>query len=407
MSASLSHPVPQPDPQSAQASPSSRPAGPLRAGVPQATLLVALSTLSVLGAVLIAPVQPSIARAFAGQPGVDALVPLTLTVPALAIALLAPAAGRVVDRIGRVRVLTGSLVLYALVGTAPLWLDSLPAIVASRALVGIAEAGIMTCCTTLLGDLFEGQRRHRYFGLQTIATSLSAVVFIAAGGALAAHHWRTPFWLYAVGVLGAVLVPVLLREPVAVHSGPLPPLDRRALRTPLLVTFVGGVVFYTPIVELSFALDRMGVESTATIGGVSAAAAVATCLGAASFSRLVRRGAGSLLPVAFGLAGVGLVVVALAGSVPGLLAGAAVASAGTGLLLPALLTWALGGTATDQRGRVTGWWTSALFAGEFVCPLLVLALTGALGGLPAALGVVAALSLVLAAVLVRAGHRRR
>nr|WP_281373305.1 MFS transporter [Kineococcus aurantiacus] len=365
--------------------------------------------MAVLGAVLIAPVQPSIARAFAGQPGVDVLVPLSLTVPAVAIALLAPVAGRTVDRVGRLRVLTASLVLYSVFGTAPLWLDSLPAVVVSRALVGVAEAGVMTCCTTLLGDLFEGARRNRYFGLQTVATSLSAVVFIAAGGALAAGDWRTPFWLYAVGVVGAVAVRVLLREPAPRRTGALPPLDARALRLPLLVTLGGGLVFYTPIVELSYALDALGVGSSATIGAVSAAAAVATCVGAASFARLAPRGSGVLLPVAFTLAGAGLVGVALAGSVPVVLLGAAVASAGTGLLLPSLLTWALGGLDLDQRGRATGWWTAALFAGEFACPLLVLALTAALGSLSPALGGVALLAVLLAAVTWRTaeGHRRR
>ena len=367
------------------------------AGAAQGGLLVGLSCLSVLGAVLIAPVQPAIARHFDGAPGVDALVPVSLTAPALAIALLAPVAGRLADRLGRVRLLTTSLVLYAVFGTAPLWLDALPAIVASRALVGVAEAGIMTACTTLLGDLFEGRRRNRYFGLQTVAASASAVVFIAAGGALGATGWRTPFWLYAVGLLGALVVPLVLREPVRRAEGALPPLDLRGLRAPLAVTVVGGLVFYTPIVELSFALDALGVTSTGTIGAVSALAAVATCVGAASFAPLARRGPAVLLPAALALAGTGLAGVALAPSVLPLLAGAVVAAAGTGLLLPTLLSWALSDLSTEQRGRATGLWTGALFLGEFLCPLAVLALTGALGGLSGALLAVAVLSLGLAA----------
>src|SRR3712207_4922103 len=56
-------------------------------------------------------------------------------------------AGRIVDRVGRKRLLVGALVGYAFVGTAPLWLPSLQLIVASRVLLGLAEAAIMTCCT--------------------------------------------------------------------------------------------------------------------------------------------------------------------------------------------------------------------------------------------------------------------
>ena len=77
--------------------------------------------------------------------------------------------------------------------------------------------------------------------------------------------------------------------------------------------------------------------------------------------------------------------------------GAVVASAGTGLLLPTLLVWALSGLTFEQRGRGTGLWTAALFLGEFVCPLLVLGLAAALGGLGAAIVLVGAVALVAAA----------
>jgi len=107
------------------------------------------SCLPVLGAVLLVPVLPKMQDHFAAVPGAKTLVPVVLTVPALALALLAPFADVIVDRLGRVRLLVGATAVYALFGTAPLWLDSLGAIVISRMLVGIAEAAIMTCCTTL------------------------------------------------------------------------------------------------------------------------------------------------------------------------------------------------------------------------------------------------------------------
>ena len=64
-------------------------------------VLMAASCMPILGAVLLAPVLPTLQRAFADTPGVDALAPLVLTTPALLIGLLAPVAGRVVDAVGR------------------------------------------------------------------------------------------------------------------------------------------------------------------------------------------------------------------------------------------------------------------------------------------------------------------
>ncbi|MBB2948742.1 MFS family permease, partial [Actinoplanes lutulentus] len=76
-----------------------------QAGLAQLALLLAGSCLSVLGAVLIAPVLPQMTDHFAGVPGSGALVPIVLTVPALIIGLTAPFAGFIADRIDRKRVL--------------------------------------------------------------------------------------------------------------------------------------------------------------------------------------------------------------------------------------------------------------------------------------------------------------
>jgi MFS family permease len=79
------------------------------AGRPQALVLLLSSCLAVLGAVLLAPVLPRIQDAFADTAGVEALTPIVLTAPALVIGLTATIAGRIVDRVGRKRLLVGAL----------------------------------------------------------------------------------------------------------------------------------------------------------------------------------------------------------------------------------------------------------------------------------------------------------
>jgi MFS family permease len=394
--ASVSRPIPG-DEQFALDPATGRPAG--RA---QAVVLLLSSCLSVLGAVLLAPVLPRIEDAFAGTAGVHALTPMVLTAPALVIGLTATAAGRIVDRLGRKRLLVWALVAYAFVGTAPLWLQSLHLILLSRVLVGVTEAAIMTCCTTLLADYFHGPQRARYFGLQTVYTTIAATICFALGGALGSQNWRTPFWLYAVSLPLAYLAARHLWQPApaaAQSSRALPPVPWRRFGTPIGVTLVGGLVFYALIVELSFVLDDLGVESTATIGAISAAASLATAAGAWSFARLTSLGPVVTIPAAFLLCGVGLGALGLAGSVPVAVLAALIAGLGNGLLLPALLTWSLGAFSFEQRGRATGAWTAALFIGQFVSPLIVLALSAAAGSLSAALVVVAMLALTTAMVV--------
>jgi len=376
------------------------------------TLLMAGSCLPILGAVLIAPVLPKMQDHFVSVPGAKALVPLALTVPALALALLAPFAGVIVDRLGRKRLLIVATLLYAVFGTAPLWLESLGAIIASRALVGVTEAAIMTCCTTLIGDYYSGHRRVKYLALQTMCASASATVFFVLGGAAGSAGWRVPFWVYAVSLALAPLMVFALPSPAARAAADGVPAEAEA-RRPFpwrqlagicALTFFGAMVFYAVPVEMSYLLDDLGVENSGVIGLATAAASAATVGGAVTFARL-KRSPDPMLPAVLALCALGFGVMFLAGNAPLLVVGAVINCVGTGLLLPALLTSAMSRLGFEDRGRGTGLWMAAFFGGEFVCPLVLLAGESAVGGLAGAVGV-----LGLAAAVVAAGlwaSRRR
>ncbi|MFJ8659690.1 MFS transporter [Streptomyces sp. NPDC093795] len=381
------------------------------AGRLPAVVLMAGSCLPVLGAVLLAPVLPRMQDHFEGVPGSAALVPVVLTVPALALALLAPFAGMIVDRLGRKRLLVVATVLYALFGMAPLWLDSLHAILISRVLVGVTEAAIMTACTTLIGDYYSGELRNRYLALQTMCASASATVFFVLGGALGAADWRAPFWLYAVGLLLAPLMARVLPvsqppkrgDETGAQSMPRPFPVRRMAGICLLTVF-GAVVFYTVPVEMAYLLDDLGTDSTGTIGAVTAVASAATVLGSVLFTRLSpdRR---HRLPLLLALCAAGFLMMGLADSLPLLIAGAVVNCVGTGLLLPSLVTRAMSLLGFADRGRGMGLWTAAFFLGEFLCPLVLLAGKGPAGSLASAVALLGVTTAVLAAALLLTTRR--
>lgn len=377
------------------------------------TLLMAGSCLPILGAVLIAPVLPKMQDHFASTPGAKALVPLALTVPALSLALLAPFAGVMVDRLGRKRLLVVTTVLYAVFGTAPLWLDSLGAIIASRALVGVVEAAIMTCCTTLIGDYYTGHRRVKYLALQTMCASASATVFFVLGGAVGAAGWKVPFWVYAMSLVLAPLMASALPNPAAraatdgapAEAAPRRPFPWRQLAGICGLTFFGAMVFYTVPVEMAYLLDDLGIENSGVIGLATAIASAATVGGAVVFARL-KRSPDPLLPAVFAVCAAGFGVMFLAGNAPLLVAGAVINCLGTGMLLPALLTSAMSRLAFEDRGRGTGLWMAAFFGGEFVCPLVLLAVEAGVGSLAGAVGVLGVAAALVAAGVWAAGRHR-
>jgi MFS family permease len=372
-----------------------------KAGLPQSLLLLIGSCLPVLGAVLLAPVLPRMQEHFSSTPGVAILVPVALTLPALVIALLAPFAGMIADRIGRKVLLLSGMFIYTLCGVMPLWLESLEAIVISRAGIGLAEAAIMTCCTTLVGDYFDGAKRERLFALQMVSTSLSAAVFMGVGGMLGESGWRTPFALYTVGLLFLPLMAVLLWEPrqrardESVTAAVRFPW--RALLPIYGLTLLAGASLFIVPVQVGYLLNLLHVNAPQQIGITMGASQLGVLAGALSFRLLGTHSPTRLLFLAFAMAAIGDLLMAFAQNHSMVIVAVLINGLGIGLMLPTLITWAMSLVDFHHRGRASGGFTAAIFAGEFLSPLVVLAFTrGDSSELSRALMLVGALQLLVA-----------
>src|SRR5262245_6755238 len=382
-----------------------------------AFLLMAGSCMPIMGGLLIAPILPEIQRHFSGVPRIELWAPIALTIPALFIAILAPFAGAIVDVLGRRRPLVIALALYAAFGTAPLWLDSLFSIIVSRAGVGLAEAVIMTCSTTLVGDYYDGARRSKYLALQTTWVALSASIFFLVGGLLGELGWRAPFWVYGISLLLSPLAHIYLWEPerkrqIEVEQEPTPGgADAPSFRPLLLfgicgITLITIIAFFVVPVHMGFLLNELGARSALTIGLILGFTALTKMIGSLIFHRLFIIGFTTprLLALSCALSGSGLLVMAAATTINGPATGALINGFGGGLLIPTLLSWNMRTLPLERRGFGTGAWTASMFLGQFVNPLVVLALAGIAGGRGGAvhligLGLLALMGISLAASL--------
>jgi MFS family permease len=377
-----------------------------------AFLLMAGSCLPVMGGLMIAPVLPEIQRHYSEVPGVEFWAPIALTIPALFIAILAPFAGAIVDRLGRRRPLVIALVLYAAFGVAPLWLDSLHSIIVSRAGVGVAEAVIMTVSTTLIGDYYDGERRSKLLALQVTWVAISASLFLLVGGFLGEWGWRAPFWVYGISLLIAPLAHIYLWEPERKRrpGGDREPaigVDAAALSfRPLLllgicgITLITIITFYVVPVHLPFLLNGLGIQSSRTIGVILGLSAVTKVIGSLIFHRLNIIGVTTprLMALSCALSGLGLLVLAAATTMNEAAAGALINGFGGGLLIPTLLTWNMRTLPLERRGLGTGAWTASFFLAQFVNPIVVLPLARIAGGRAAAVHLFGLMLMVLTGI---------
>jgi len=379
-------------------------------------LLVAFAWLSVLANMVISPILPAMQADFADHPNVDLLISLASTSPAFFVALLAIPAGYLGSKIGHKKVLVWSALLYAMTGIAPLFLDDLEQIVATRFAVGISEAAVMTCSTALLGSFFFGKERERYLAFQTGTAPVIAIVAVSLAGLLGNNDWHNAFGLYAFGFLLFVCGVLLLppdRKPDD-HSSNFAEAQSTAeakdafegdvdwfgFSLICLLTVFALTAFLVTIIQLPFLLSERGISETSEIGFIASVATLSNPLGALFFG-LVSLSRFSRLSIALGALGLGFGVMAFADGWQLTLAGAIIANFGAGLIMPLLITWALATVPVEKQGVGTGAWMSANFIGQFLSPLAILALrnvTGSLTNAVATYSIVCVIGAVLALV---------
>lgn len=383
---------------------------PQRRGSPlQGWTLVSSSWLAVIASgALLGPVLPRMTEQFRSVPRVDVLISLVATLPALFVGLLAMPFGMLGDRIGQRRLLFWAALVYGFLGIAPYWLQSLPAIVVSRAIVGIAEAAIMACGTALIGHYFSGNSSARWYAIQAGSTPLVAIVVIASGGGLGETDWHNVFLVYCFAFVIFVLVALFLREPqhepapsapkqqAAVDSDAM---DWRRLLGISAITLFVFSAFMITVIQTGALLTERGIPSPRSIGFWQSFSSLANPLGALIFGLWVAKPV-SKLTTSLVLMGIGFGVIALQPSWQAALLGAVITNLGCGLVQPTLTTWALADVPHSVRGKAAGTWLSAAFIGQFLSPLSIVWLKGLSGSLSSAVLCYSIACLLTACVLV-------
>ncbi len=353
------------------------------------TLLLS-SSLTVMAGATVSPALPAMKQQFESaiaDPDLrTTLVKLVITLPALFIVIGSPIAGMIVDRFGRKALLLISTILYGLAGSSGLYLENLMAILAGRAVLGLAVSGVMVSATTLIADYYVGPARAAFMGLQAGSMGLGGVLFLTLGGALAQRNWHLPFGIYLLAWLIVPLIMLFVLEP-----------DRKAaqstthseatISTPMAVlaiiyglTTLSQIAFYLIPVQLPFFLDGL-VNASPTQSGM--AIALCTLFSAAAsltYGKLKQRMEFvAFLPIIFGLMGIGYLLIGQSSIWAQALVGLMVSGMGLGILMPNMTVWLSSAVPDAVRGKALGWLSTAMFLGQFLSPIVTQPLTKSFG----------------------------
>lgn len=343
----------------------------------KATLLL-VSTLTVMAGATIAPSLPAMRQHFSAVSNADYWVRLVLTAPALFIAIGAPIAGIAIDRFGRKGLLGLSVFLYGFAGSSGFLLDQIGLILLGRMLLGFSVAGIMTTATTLIADYYIGAARSQFLGLQAAFMGFGGMIFLTLGGYLADRNWRQPFLIYLMAWLILPLILLVLPEPdrhkdAVQQTGAI---ASEAVPWTLLLTTYGialltQIVFYMIPVQIPFYLQQLMGANASQSGLAIALATFATSISALSYQRLKARFTfTNIYAIAFGLMGIGYLVISFARTYEIVLIGLAIAGLGVGLLMPNMNVCLTSSTPAFLRGRIFGGLTTSFFLGQFISPFV-------------------------------------
>jgi len=383
-----------------------------RLGNSKLLVLLAAGSLTTMTGGVVAPVLPDIVQQLHLEPRLAANL---VSMHCLTIALFSPPLGIVADRVGRLRVLVASLVLYAVFGIVGAKLDSFWPLLVSRGLLGAASGGIAASSLGLLGSMYEGQARSQALGYATSTLTLAGIAFPLLGGLVGAHHWQYTFYLYGVGLPLALLAALMLRQNPSsqIKATTAEPsykfrqvLGHHQTIWLLLTLGLASVVMYSVVVYAPMYLKATIRAGSVVNGIVLASRAIGAAVVSAFLARRLSQtlGLSKATAIGFGLMALTLGTIPLLRQLSWILLTAVLFGAGFGIVLPNLYNALANLSPAKLRSSVLAAGTGAGFLGQFLSPILLGSLLHK-KGLEGVFYAAASLSLIAGVLLLLFGNR--
>lgn len=340
-------------------------------------VLLGAGALSSTTGGVVDPIFPEVVESLAIDPrwvGVVASTHILMT------ALAGPVMGLLADRLGKRPILLACLVAYGIFGLAGGLATSVPALMASRALVGVASGGLAAASIGWVSALYDGQSRTITLGYTASALATASVIFPLLSGAVGSLGWRWSFLLYGLALPMAAIAAWLLRHDRGgdrANLGQLATLRATLGQWPIRVACLGlglASAFFAVVIIYAPLHFKATIGATPLLNGeILAARAVGAAIMSAFGASRLARAVGTHRAIAVGLGAMGLAL----GTIPLfldarlILLDALLFGIGFGTVMPNLYDWLSQMAPASTRATVLAIGNGCAALGHFLSPLLL------------------------------------
>lgn len=288
-------------------------------------------------------VSPAIASICADYPEIStSIIQLMVTLPSLAVCIVAPVYGWLSTRIQPRKLVIWGLLMFIVGGLLPVIIDDIYIILACRLLLGVGAGLTLPACDSIIPALYEGQMRENMMGWNMTVGAIGCMLMIFIGGQLAMINWHLSFLGYAVGIVTLLLVLFLLPDIPMVSSRDNRPSAsevfsgaKKTAWLEILVYFI-AVIFMTMVTSnISIFIENEGIGTAADSGASLSLHLFGAALGAFAYGFLKKHLRYYVIPLAWLLLGVGFFFVTRSEGLVSIYASMIFAGLGVGIIWPA------------------------------------------------------------------------
>jgi MFS family permease len=336
-----------------------------------------VTLMAVMGVTSISPAFPRIVEALNIAETEVGMLIIAFTVPGV---VLTPFIGVLADRVSRKWVLVPSLFLFGLAGGACALVTEFNILIALRVLQGIGAASLATVNQTVIGDLFQGERRAAAIGLNASVLNVGVAAYPLIGGALATLGWNYPFFLPLLAIPIGLVTLLWLDNPEPKSQESLRQYLgsawRHIMNIKVIGAFLAGVIVFILVygtyqTYLSLYLADSFGSSSLIIGVILATTAVTSALVSSQLGRIVRLiSVPNLVKLGFVLQGVSLLLIPFMPRAEFMLIATFLVGLSMGVLLPGLMTYVAGVAPLEYRAAMMSIHSMMLRLGQTLGPLV-------------------------------------